>query len=101
MWASHSKALAQRLGKPLPPSAVKITGVPDEEDAERKDGEQPKITAEVNVPLSKYDYTALEPPIIETPQLRDMGEATPPLEWIGMIVPPLLGSSRLTCSRST
>jgi hypothetical protein len=88
MWASHSKALAQRLGKPLPPSAVKITGVPDEEGSERKDGEQQKITAEVNVPQSKYDYTALEPPIIETPQLRDMGEATPPLEWIGMLFLP-------------
>jgi hypothetical protein len=78
MWASHSKALAQRLGKPLPPSVVKITGVPDEGDANRSEGEQQKITAEVNVPQSKYDYTALEPPIIETPQLRDMGEATPP-----------------------
>ncbi len=22
--------------------------------------------------------------MIETPQLRDMGEATPPLEWIGL-----------------
>jgi hypothetical protein len=76
MWASHSKALAQRLGKPLSPSAVKITGVPDEEGG--KGGEQQKITAEVNVPQSKYDYNALEPPIIETPQLRDMGEATPP-----------------------
>jgi hypothetical protein len=88
MYASHSKALAQRLGKPLPPSAVKITGVPDEE---RKDGEQQKITAEVNVPQSKYDYTALEPPVIETPQLRDMGEATPPLEWIGMLLLFILG----------
>ncbi|EHK97375.1 putative protein CSF1 [Glarea lozoyensis 74030] len=78
MWASHAKALAQRLGKPLPPSAVKITGVPDEEDGPRKDGEQQKITAEVNVPQSRYDYTALQAPIIETPQLRDMGEATPP-----------------------
>jgi len=75
MWASHSKALAQRLGKPLPPSAVKITGVPDEANGEPKEGEQQKITAEVNVPQSKYDYTALEAPIIETPQLRDMGEA--------------------------
>ncbi|KAL2061825.1 hypothetical protein VTL71DRAFT_7203 [Oculimacula yallundae] len=84
MYASHSKALAQRLGKPLPFSAVKITGVPDEEGPERKDGEQQKITAEVNVPQSKYNYTALEPPVIETPQLRDMGEATPPLEWIGL-----------------
>merc|ERR1712225_2404 len=43
-----------------------------------------KITAEVNVPQSRSNYTALEPPIIETPQLRDMGEATPPLEWIGL-----------------
>ncbi|KAG9241843.1 hypothetical protein BJ878DRAFT_557136 [Calycina marina] len=84
MWASHSKGLAQRLGKPLPPSAVKITGVPGESTEEGKEGQQHKITAEVNVPQSKYDYTALETPIIETPQLKDMGEATPPLEWIGL-----------------
>ncbi|KZM22716.1 fermentation [Ascochyta rabiei] len=48
------------------------------------DSEQEKITAVVNVPQSKYEYTPLEPSIIETPQLRDMGEATPPLEWIGL-----------------
>ena len=36
------------------------------------------------MPQSKYGYVALEPPVIETPQLRDMGEATPPLEWIGL-----------------
>ncbi|KAH8804976.1 hypothetical protein F5884DRAFT_681490 [Xylogone sp. PMI_703] len=84
MWAAHSKALAQILGKPLPPSAVKITGVPDEKEKDGHSGEQRKITAEVNVPQSRYNYTALEPPIIETPQLRDMGEATPPLEWIGL-----------------
>ncbi|KAF2861643.1 hypothetical protein K470DRAFT_256772 [Piedraia hortae CBS 480.64] len=45
---------------------------------------QGKITAEVHLPISKYEYRALQPPIIETPQLRDMGEATPPLEWIGL-----------------
>lgn len=45
--------------------------------------DQPKITAVVNVPQSRYTYRPLVPPIIETPQLRDMGEATPPLEWIG------------------
>lgn len=83
MWASHSKALAQRLGKPLPPSAVKISGVPQPDD-EGSNSKQQKITAEVNVPQSKYQYVALQPPIIETPQLRDMGEATPPLEWIGL-----------------
>ena len=88
MWNSHARSLAQRLGKPLPQSAVQITGGPrlEGEDESRKpgEGEQEKITAVVNVPQSKYQYTALQPPIIETPQLRDMGEATPPLEWIGL-----------------
>ncbi|KAI9641087.1 Macrophage colony-stimulating factor 1 receptor [Ciborinia camelliae] len=84
MYATHTKALAQRLGKPLPPSALKITGVPNAEDPQSKEGEQQKITAEVNVPLSKYEYTALEPPIIETPLLQSLGEATPPLEFFGL-----------------
>lgn len=79
MWANHCKSLEQTWGRQLPIAAVKITGVPETEG----EGDQ-KITAEVNVPQSKYDYRALEPPIIETPQLRDMGEATPPLEWIGL-----------------
>ncbi|KAI0506485.1 hypothetical protein F5B22DRAFT_450155 [Xylaria bambusicola] len=84
MWAKHSRLLAQAWGRELPTmSAIKVTGVPESEQ-ERKNGEQQKITAEVNVPLSKYEYEALEPPVIETPQLRDMGEATPPLEWIGL-----------------
>ena len=47
-------------------------------------GDKGKITAVVNVPQSRYEYKPLEPPLIETPQLRDMGEATPPLEWIGL-----------------
>lgn len=86
MYNNHAKSLAQQLGKPLPPSAVKITGVPDADDegGEGKLHEQQKITAEVTVPQSKYEYTALEPAVIQTPQLRDMGEATPPLEWIGL-----------------
>ena len=85
MWNSHSQVLAARLGKSLPQSAVQITGVPTAEDngasGKNKKG---KITAVVNVPLSKYSYTAREPPVIEAPQLREMGEATPPLEWIGL-----------------
>ncbi|MCJ1478084.1 hypothetical protein MMC13_006759 [Lambiella insularis] len=88
MWSSHSRALAQRLGKPLPPSAVQITGAPkplgEDEDGKPSNIKQQKITAMVMVPESKYDYTALEAPVIETPQLREMGEATPPLEWIGL-----------------
>ena len=87
MWANHTRSLAHRLGKPLPQSAVQITGGPQppgEGGSSKPAQEQEKITAVVNVPLSKYHYTALEPPVIETPQLRDMGEATPPLEWIGL-----------------
>lgn len=84
MWTSHARSLAQRLGKPLPQSAVQITGGPRLEGEGESAGEEEKITAVVNVPQSKYQYRALQPPIIETPQLRDMGEATPPLEWIGL-----------------
>ncbi|PHH73402.1 hypothetical protein CDD80_3841 [Ophiocordyceps camponoti-rufipedis] len=107
MWAKHTKALEQIWGRQLPMTAVKITGVPEAEaEAEveasaaqgepevgskdkdgaagPREGGQQKITAEVKVPQSKYEYEALEPPIIDTPQLRDMGEATPPLEWIGL-----------------
>ncbi|KAK1759330.1 protein CSF1 [Echria macrotheca] len=97
MWANHAKTLAQIWGRELPPvTAIRVTGVPEspeeqkQEDLDLSKGESSdekttnKITAEVKVPQSKYDYTALEPPVIETPQLRDMGEATPPLEWIGL-----------------
>lgn len=84
MYAQHARTFAQRAGKPLPPSAVKITGVPDADGIVKDGGPGGRITAEVTVPASKYQYEALEPPIIEAPQLRDMGEATPPLEWIGL-----------------
>jgi hypothetical protein len=87
MYNTHARNLASRLGKPLPESAVKIT-TERPPSSGKTDGldlvEPERITAVVNVPQSKYTYVALEPPIIETPQLRDMGEATPPLEWIGL-----------------
>ncbi|KAB5576417.1 hypothetical protein GE09DRAFT_1095635 [Coniochaeta sp. 2T2.1] len=112
MWANHSKTLATAVGRELPAvGTIRVTGVPDAAPStstssssslskptssssdgrsdkgkgeKKKEEEQQKITAEVKVPQSKYEYTALEPPVIETPQLRDMGEATPPLEWIGL-----------------
>ena len=98
MWANHSKTLAQIWGREFAPmTAIKVTGVPEagtttaiepghggDENKENKQQQQQKITAEVKVPQSKYEYVALEEPIIETPRLRDMGEATPPLEWIGL-----------------
>lgn len=33
---------------------------------------------------SKFVYKALVPPIIEAPQLKELGNATPPLEWFGL-----------------
>ncbi|RYP41788.1 hypothetical protein DL767_000804 [Monosporascus sp. MG133] len=92
MWATHSKALATIWGREIPAmSAIKVTGVGlgsggdgERDAAGGRERQQQKITAEVNVPQSKYEYVPLEPPVIETPQLRDMGEATPPLEWIGL-----------------
>ena len=87
MWNNHTKALSSRLGRPVRESAVQITGL--DSSVHREEGEdsadkQEAIKAVVNVPQSKYTYTAIEAPIIEAPQLRDMGEATPPLEWIGL-----------------
>ncbi|KAI0017508.1 hypothetical protein F4780DRAFT_755248 [Xylariomycetidae sp. FL0641] len=108
MWGNHLRSLAQAWGREIPTmNAIKVTGVPEapgqekgdresgskqpksesegkEEPGEEQKQQQQKITAEVNVPQSRYEYEALEPPVIETPQLRDMGEATPPLEWIGL-----------------
>lgn len=86
MWANHVKAMAQRQGKMITHTHISIsTGSPaPSEAADDENKEQRKITAVVSVPQSRYEYRALEPPVIETPQLRDMGEATPPLEWIGL-----------------
>lgn len=84
MYISHTRALASRLGKSLPESAVKITASSSESKETTEGDTSEKITAEINLPQSRYEYHALEPPVIETPQLRDMGEATPPLEWIGL-----------------
>ncbi|KAK3365418.1 hypothetical protein B0H63DRAFT_566033 [Podospora didyma] len=71
MFANHSKALAQTWGKELPPRVVLVVGAAEQTITN-------KITAEVKVPAVQIRIHALEPPVIETPQLRDMGEATPP-----------------------
>lgn len=97
MYNSHTQSLASRLGRALPESAVKITTGLDKSpqldasptkaartEADTQKTTTEKITAVVNVPQSRFSYQAIEPPVIDTPQLRDMGEATPPLEWIGL-----------------
>lgn len=107
MWQNHLEAMAAHKSKhfatssanSLPtqkhpaPITINTTNIspppPGMEPAfdtkgKEKEKEKGKITAVVNVPQSRYEYHPLQPPIIETPQLRDMGEATPPLEWIGL-----------------
>jgi len=91
MWATHVKSMAQRQGKSVssPHITINTDDSPPPSEASGESGgpgkkEKGKITAVVNVPQSRYEYHALESPVIETPQLRDMGEATPPLEWIGL-----------------
>jgi hypothetical protein len=60
--------------------------VADQVQAEAVTEQGMEIPPEVR-PVSRgrtYSYVALEPAIVETPQLRQMGDATPPMEWIGV-----------------
>lgn len=68
MWAIHARALASRVG-----------GSKRKPSAESLDENLREVELD-----STYTYVACEPPIIATPQLRDMGEATPPMEWLGL-----------------
>ena len=74
MWSKHSRSLAHRLGKPLPQSALQITGGPPADDGsgsgKPSEGEQEKITAVVHVPQSRYGLDWLAP--------RKVAERDPP-----------------------
>ena len=99
MWNTHSLSLASRLGKPLPESAVRITTTTAQcsssgrrsrtrtrrtTRAREEQQQQGRITAVVNVPQSRYEYRALGAARHrDAAAAQDMGEATPPLEWIG------------------
>lgn len=75
MWATHARAFSSRLPKP---ADFEKTNIPIYEDVNIEE----KLK---DVELEgKYVYIAIEPPIIEAPQLRDLGDATPPLEWFGL-----------------
>ncbi|CCK71260.1 Csf1p KNAG_0G02030 [Huiozyma naganishii CBS 8797] len=71
MWTTHIKALAVRRSQSL----VGTTG--DEEgDVEKRMRDEET--------LSKLTYIAIEEPQIDTPQIKDLGDATPSLEWFGL-----------------
>jgi hypothetical protein len=125
MYHNHAKALARRQGKAhisshismytdgSPPNSASTSErgehapvgseasiLAESESSKATDkSEKGKITAVVDVPQSKYEYHPLKPPIIETPRLRDMGEATPPLEWIGLNRDRLPNLTHQVCSQ--
>jgi hypothetical protein len=72
MWTIHARALSSRLRKPVTED-VPLIGYENIEEKIR----------EVDLG-DKYEYIALSPPVIDAPQLRDLGDATPPLEWFGL-----------------
>lgn len=85
MWYTHAKALGSRLKSLRIMSSGQLADTYEENYKESlletvnledrlKDVETDK----------KYIYIPIEEPHIETPQLRDLGNATPPLEWFGL-----------------
>ncbi|AQZ17065.1 CSF1 (YLR087C) [Zygosaccharomyces parabailii] len=68
MWTTHVKSLAVRRNQ---------IGVPGRESTD-KDAAQDQETE------SKFKYVPLDEPYIEMPQIKDLGDATPPMEWFGV-----------------
>lgn len=107
MYSIHSKSLASRtefkksLNEPFDPrtkfnqdifntkeskpAPLALSMDPKETDVATKDIDEAlndkidKVSKQ-----SKYNYIPLAPPIIQAPQLKELGNATPPLEWFGL-----------------
>ncbi|EJS42729.1 csf1p [Saccharomyces arboricola H-6] len=71
MWTTHVKALAVRQSQ-----------IGDVSFGQTEEGLEESIKQEETA--SKFNYIALEEPQIEVPQIRDLGDATPPMEWFGV-----------------
>ena len=90
LWKTFELKLDERPGR----RAVDVTGGVSKEEEVIKENvkEEMKSHRDVTQPPDltaftgkrTYAYFAVEPAIIETPQLRQMGDATPPVEWIGV-----------------
>ncbi|KAG7819131.1 hypothetical protein KL928_002999 [Ogataea angusta] len=88
MWYSHATTLKTRL------TALRIftSGYGTDFDDLLEENYKESIFEAVNLEDrlkdvesdQKYVYVPLEEPHIETPRLRDLGNATPPLEWFGL-----------------
>ncbi|KAM3161011.1 Protein CSF1 [Lachancea thermotolerans] len=71
MWATHARAMALRRSHNGQPR-----GFFEDEHLEEK-------LRDVDLG-DEYEYVPLEEPHIEIPQTKDLGEATPPVEWFGV-----------------
>lgn len=71
MWATHVRALAVRRSQNI-----------GNFNEESEDNIEKRIKEEEN--LLKLIYIAIEEPRIDMPQIKDLGDATPPLEWFGL-----------------
>lgn len=77
---SKSKTVKPKIGVLLPD--ILLTGPPPDSPPVVPLNDSSAIKDEEKPPV--YTYRPLQPPVIAQPQLRDMGEATPPIEWIGL-----------------
>lgn len=106
MYAAHRRALASRteysggklgklrntedienavFGKGLPADSENDKDLTyDAENAKKDIDKDIRDTFEKVATESKFTYVPLAPPIIEAPQLKELGNATPPLEWFGL-----------------
>lgn len=71
MWATHVRAMAVRHSQNISDNA------PDNQDDFEKRLKEEETS-------SKFIYTPLRDPKIDMPQIKDLGDATPPLEWFGV-----------------
>lgn len=85
MWYSHATSLSNRL------TALRFY-TSDEYSDDFEENYKESTLESVNLEDrlkdaesdKKYIYQSTEEPVIETPQLKDLGSATPPLEWFGL-----------------
>ena len=71
MWTTHVRAMAVRQTQSNKSSEQQVDAKSEE-----------KIGLEEITP--KFTYVPLREPQIEMPQIRDLGDATPPLDWFGV-----------------
>lgn len=92
MYAAHKRALLAKIemGKR---KDVGVGALPAKNLLGLMEPVEPGVHKEIDrdiqdtlekVNTSKFVYSALVPPIIEAPQLKELGTATPPLEWFGL-----------------